>query len=322
LELERIKTKNIKVIGVSKVNIPTIFHPKVPYFVLLLEDERGNKWIQKSIKEYKIGEEFKIEKSNEKNSVAIWKIHYDILEGIEKSIELLAAPQQLFNAESKILILPGLFEVSHPYFRDNTSPEFLEAVLEFLFEKGVRSENVKIGAQSFDEIPVEAKAQKSGLLDVCLKNKVIPLDLAKTNFVKKGDLEISEEIFNSNLIINLPILKVGKMAASENILKVLKKENYLGLKYLSSETEILEKLNKVLPDYLTIADGQNVQRLDKFIRFLGLVLASFNSLNLDRVFAEITMIKNLPEYLKEVKIETIPIIGREIEELKYELEKF
>jgi len=47
LNLERIKSKKIKVIGVSKVQIPTMFHPKTPYFVLLLEDENGNKWIQK-----------------------------------------------------------------------------------------------------------------------------------------------------------------------------------------------------------------------------------------------------------------------------------
>ena len=50
LDLERIKSKNIKVIGVSKVTIPTMPHPNVPYFVLLLEDENGNKWVHKSEK--------------------------------------------------------------------------------------------------------------------------------------------------------------------------------------------------------------------------------------------------------------------------------
>jgi hypothetical protein len=65
-----------------------------------------------------------------------------------------------------------------------------------------------------------------------------------------------------------------------------------------------------------------IQKLNKFTSFLGLTLASFNSLNLDRVFAEITMMKDLPEFLKKVKIENIPIVGREIEELQFEVDKY
>jgi len=71
-----------------------------------------------------------------------------------------------------------------------------------------------------------------------------------------------------------------------------------------------------LPPILTLADAQNVQKRDKFVAYLGLVFASFNSLNLDRVFAEITMAE-LPEILKNVKIENIPILGRSVDELKY-----
>ena len=56
--------------------------------------------------------------------------------------------------------------------------------------------------------------------------------------------------------------------------------------------------------------------------FLGLTLASFNPLNLDRAFAEIAMLGDLPEYLKKIKIEDIPIAGRAIQELQYEADKF
>jgi hypothetical protein len=338
LELARIEAKSIKVIGVSRVEIPTLLHPKVPYFVLVLEDERGNKWVQKSIKEYKIGEEFKIEKTKDKEAVAIWRIKYDILEGIEKVIELIGGIE--VNEKTKILILPTLISPKHPYFAENTSPQFLEKTILYLLERGAKSENIKVAGQSFDEIPIEASAQKSQLLSISQKFKILPLDLAKGNFKKmtkgKFNFEISEEAFN-NLLINLPILKMGEISATDNVLKILKKENYLGLKYLYSpseseggkegepsltEEEIIEGLKEILPSYLTLAEAQVIQKPDNFTAFLGLVLASFNSLNLDRVFFEITCQKNLPEILKRIKIEGIPILGRRIEEVQYDVGKY
>jgi len=316
LKLERILSKKIKVIGVSKVNIPTFFHPKVPYFVLLLKDENGNRWVQKSVKEYKIGEEFKIETVSDKGAVAIWRVKYDILEAIEKAVDLLGGLELKENY--KVLILPTLISSTHSYFRDNTSPEFLEATLRFLFAKGIKPENIKVGAQSFNENPIEASAQKSGLLNICLENKVLPLDLAKTNFLKKSDFEISEEVFKSDFILNLPILKMGKAAASENILQILKKD-YNPPATLPSKAwaPIIKNLKEFLPEILTIGEAQFVQKPDGFTIFFGLILASFNTLNLDRVFNEISMIKDLPEILREVKIEDIQILGRKIEEVSF-----
>ena len=328
LALGRIKSAKIKVIGISQITIPTMFHPKVPYFVLVLEDENGNKWVQKSIKEYQIGEMFKVEPCTDREAVAIWRIKYDILEGIETVIELLGGitPHQKSWWGAKILILPTLISPRHPYFAENISPQFLESTIKYLLEKGAKVENIKVSGQSFNEIPIEASAQKSQLLQVCQNFKILPLDLAKTNFIKKTEgefnFEISEEVFNSDLIINLPILKMGKISATENILKILKKENYLGLKYLYSEEKIIENLNKVLLQYLTLAEAQSVQKPDQFISRLSLIFASFNSLNLDRVFAEVCLSKELPECLKKVKIDDIPIVGRKIEELQYEAEKY
>jgi uncharacterized protein (DUF362 family) len=320
LNLERIKSKKIKVIGVSKVQIQTMFHPKTPYFVLLLEDENGNKWVQKSIEEYKIGDEFKIETSEDKNAVSIWRIKYDILEAFEKVTELLGGVN--VNENSKILILPTLVSPTHSYLAENTSPEFLKAMIQYLIEIGARTENIKVTAQSFNEFPVEASAQKSQLLKVCQELKVLPVNLAEKNFLKKGDLEISEEVFSADLILNLPILKMGKAQASENLFKLLKKENYSAQKYLSSDEEIFKKLVESLPKVLTIAETNSIQKPDGFIAHLGLVLASFNPLNLDRIFFEITMGKNLPEILEGIKIENIPIVGREIEEVKFDVEKY
>jgi len=327
LGLERLLTKTVKVIGVSKVNIPTLLHPKVPYFVLVLEDEKGNKWAQKGIKEYKIGDVVEYESTQDKNAVAIWRIKYDIFEAIEKVIELLG--DLGINPQTKILILPTLISPKHPYLAVNTNPKFLESLINYLVKIGGDIKSIKVTAQSFDEIPIEASAQKSQLLNVCQHYQITPLDLAKGNFIKKTQnnftFEVSEEVFNADLIINLPILKLdsklGVRAATENTLKFLKKESYLSLQYLHSQEEIMEKLQEALPNYLTIADGLTIQKADGLTTFLGLTLASFNPLNLDRVFAEITLLRDLPEYLKKIKIEDIPIAGRKVEEVQYNIEK-
>ena len=325
LGLGKLLTKTAKVIGVSKVNIPTPLHPKVPYFVLVLEDEKGNKWVQKSIKEHKIGDVVEYESSQDKNAVAVWRIKYDILEAMEKVIELLGDLK--IDPQTKILILPTLIAPKHPYLAVNTNPKFLESLINYLSNVGADKKNIKVAAQSFDEVPIEASAQKSQLLNVCLQNQIVPFDLAKGNFVKKEkdgfNFEIPEEVFNSNLIINLPILKLDSKlrvrGATENVLKFLKKESYLSLQYLHSQEEIMEKLPGILPSYLTIADGQTIQKTTGFTAFLGVILASLNPFNLDRVFAEITMVSNLPECLKKIKIENIPIVGRKVEEVQYNL---
>ncbi len=325
--LEKVSAKKAKVIGISQVNIPTILHPKVPYFVLVLEDEKGNKWAQKSIKEYKIGEEVSFEPSQNKDAVAIWRAKYDISEAMEKVIELIGGLK--ISPQAKILILPTLIAPRHPYLAANTNPKFLDTLLRHLKNLGADPKNIKVAAQSFDEIPIEASAQKSQLLDVCLSYQITPLDLAKSNFLKKEQdgfvCEISEEAFNSDLIINLPILKLDtKMkvkGAAENSLKFLKKESYLSLQYLSSQEEIVENIQKVLPKYLTVADAQTIQKTNGFTALLGLTLASYNPLNLDRVFAEICLVKDLPEYLKKIKIEDIPIAGRAIQELQYDVDR-
>jgi hypothetical protein len=316
LKLEKVKSKKAKVIGGGKTTIPSIFHQKVPYFVYVFEDENKNRWIQKLEKELKIGEEIKIEKAKNKDAVAIWRVKYDFFEAIEKLVEILNVK---FENNSKILILPTLVKDSHPYFRDNTSPEFLESAIQFLIENGVELQNIKVCSQSFDEVEIEKKAQKSGLFEVCQKQKVMPFDLAKGNFVKKGDLEISEEVFKADLILNLPILKIGKASSCENLFFLLKKENYLAQKYLYSEAEIFVKLKKQLPEILTIAEANRIQDKNGVVHYLNLVLASFNLKNLDRVFCEIMKEKELPETIKEIKIENIEIIGRKIREVEFYL---
>jgi len=303
-ELEKVKTEKAKVIGISKVGIASIAHPEVPYFSLLLEDERGNKWAHKSIKEYAIGEEIVFNSGNN-DSVAVWRTKYDLIDSIEKIFNLLSFS---LNENSKIVILPTLVSPNHAYFRDNTSPDFLNSFLSFLLEKKIKLENIKIMTQSFDEVPIEGMAQKSGLLDVCLKNKIMPMDLAKLNFVKKGSLEIAEEILNADIVFNLAILKIGKNSASENIYRILKKENFASLKYLQSEEDIVNEIKNSLTNIITLGEADFVQKQNKTIVYPGLILGSRNFLNLDMVFNEI---------MTGEKNQEVEVVGRDIKEVKF-----
>ena len=109
--------------------------------------------------------------------------------------------------------------------------------------------------------------------------------------------------------------------ATQNILKVLKKESYFSLKYLYNNEEIIRNIQEILPKYLSIADGTFIQKSIGYTTFLGIILASFNPFHLDRVFAALCMFENLPEPLKSIKIENIPVAGRKIQEIQYEVEK-
>lgn len=304
--INKIESNQMKIIACSKVSIPTLLHPKVPYFSLLIEDENGNKYAYKSITERKTGEEIFFSPNN--NAVAIWRNKYDFEEAIEKVIDLING--LLINENSNILILPTLISPNHSYFRENTSPQFLDAILNIILKK---TKNIKIGGQSFNDIPIELSAQKSGLLEICLKHDITPIDLGKTDFIKENKLEISKEAMDADLILNIPIMKANKSSATENMIKIISKTNYSALKYLHSEELIINELNEIiLNKTVTIAEADVIQGQDKFNRYLGLVLASNNYLNVDNVFNEIIMVK---------EASNIPVVGRDIKEVQHDIKR-
>jgi len=93
----------------------------------------------------------------------------------------------------------------------------------------------------------------------------------------------------------------------------------LAQKYLYSDNEIFEKLKEKLPEVLTIAEVNRVQDKSGIVHYLNLAMASFNPKNLDRAFCEIIKERELPEIIKEVKIESIEILGRKIGEIEFYL---
>lgn len=322
--VKRMRSNKAKVVGVSKVSIPTLMHPTAPYFVLILEDENKNKWAHKSIKEYKMGDEVCFEPDNSPGTVAIWRVKYDILEAIEKVVELLGGIK--ISQDSKIIILPTLVSPVHSFIGENTNPQVLDAMIKFLLQTGAQAKNIKVAGQSFNEIPIEISAGKSQFLKICAENKVDLLDLAKTELVKQTadnfNFEMSAELFNQDLIINLPTLnlhpKLGVSGATENLFKFLSKRSYLALKYLFAGDQVFAKVNQALPkNILTVGEAMNPQKKNKLTAFLSFLLAGYDMMNMDRVFTEICL---EPDFAQKIKIENIPIAGRKIKEMQFNIE--
>jgi len=318
VSLRKMESKSCRVNSVIKVAIPTLFHPNVPYYVLLLEDEAGNAWGYKSEKEYKSGDEFKLE--SDPNAVAIWRVKYNAAEAVGKALELIGGIS--IGKDSKVVVMPTIDKPSHAYFRDNTSPEFLSAVLRILLDRGAKAENITVAGQSFGDLPVAVAAQKSGLIDAGAKFGVAALDLATAEFERSGNFEISKTILAADLVVNLAMEKIGAAAATENLFKVLKKENYLGQKYLSSDAEIAAALEPVLNKMVAIGEAEYVQRSNKLTSFMGLVFAGRSSRNLDRVFNEVAKSFKIPETIKDIPVENISTSGRSIKEVQYSAEIF
>jgi hypothetical protein len=314
VELKREKWKKAKVRCLGQTTVPSLFHQKVPYYVLILETENERKFLQKSVKNYKIDEIFEIEKpKNNEEAVVIWRKKYDFFEPIEKIFE---AFEINLKPDQKILILPTIKKDSHPHSRENTSPEFLESLLEFLFEFGIKPENITVLTQAFDDIPIIEKIKKSHLLKVCEKKKVNFFDIAQGKFLEKDGIKISEKVFEGDFVLNLPILNMREARSCENLFFLIEKQNLEVLEYFSDKKEIFEKLQKNLPKIFTLAEADHIQNERGINFYLNLVLGSFNQKNLDLVFYKIVK-RNLPEIIKDVELEKIEVLGRKIEEVEF-----
>jgi hypothetical protein len=145
--------------------------------------------------------------------------------------------------------------------------------------------------------------------------------LSKTNFIKQGDFEISEETANADIVLNLGMLKAGSAKATENIFRVLKKENYLGQKYLKSEKQIASEMINALPNMINVGEAEYIQDREGFIVFLGLIFASYNPLSLDKIFNEIIQEKNLTDILDGTEVNNIQTVGRNIKELQFDIKR-
>lgn len=323
IEIER--GEKLKVIGITKVFIPSPMHPITPYNIIMLEDEHSNKMPKKTMKEYKIGDFFEEKKSVSTNSVSIAKIKYDVYESIKNAVDLIGGVKAEEN--SKIMIIPNIEVAAYEYQGITTSPKVLDGVIKYLLLRNVKKENISVGAQSYAD--TEEAVKKTGILEICKKHNISFVDFSKHEFIEKGfegkKYNISREVLDKDIIINLPVLKTSTgfivAAALENIQRIADKETQKEI--CSDIVKNMVNINKSIPKYLTIADGtiglQGNGPLNGEPSFLNIVMASYDPLALDVVFSEIGMLNKPPysTYFNGI----IEVIGEEIDALKFGLKE-
>ena len=323
-EITKQKGTKLKVIGITKVAIPSPMHPIIPYNIILLQDEFGNRLPKKTMKDYKIGEIYAEQKAKTDDAVAVSKIKYDIYEAIKESIGLLN-PVKL-EANDKILIKPSIISAAYPYQAVNTNPDFLDALLKVLFDFGIKKENIIVAEQALIGSDTFDAASKAGILEICKKSDITFVDISKGPFEEIESEGYSFKIFKEALnrkIINVPIMKtnfqLGISGALENLSRFADEETQRKMYYDGIE-ETLPKLAKAIKDVFTIADatsgmqGQGPLALGE-PAFLNLIFASKDAAALDTIFCEAAMLQ-IPYYAANTH-KNIEVVGNELDALRY-----
>lgn len=330
--IKQISTK-AKVIGITKVNIPSPMHPITPYNVILLEDEYGNRMPKKTMKEYKIGDIYEIKPATTDSAVIITKIKYDIYEYLKQSLKLLHDYD--ISSKDKILIKPSIIEPVYSYQAVATNSELIDALITYLRENNVR--DIIVAEQAMLGNDTIESAAKSGILDVCKKHEIPFVDLSKSEYVEKTSddfsFRIAKEVFERK-IINMPVMKtnsqIGVSGAMENMLRVVD-ENTQKKMFEQDIEKTLPKLIKILPNFLSIGDATiglqaNGPTLLGEPAFLNMLFLSKDPVALDSVFIEAGIFAK-PDYIKESALiglgnsdtKNIEIVGDELEAIKYPL---
>ena len=324
-DITKQKGAKIKVIGVTKVFIPSPMHPIVPYNILLLQDEFGNRLPKKTMKEYRIEDTYTEQKAKTKDAVSIVKIKYDVYEAIKESIELLNG----IELGDKILVKPSIIAAAYPYQAVNTNPDFLNALLSALFEIGIKKENVIVAEQALIGSDAVDAASKAGILEICKKNGVEFVDISKGPFEEVESDGYTFNIFKEALsrkVINAPIMKtnfqLGISGAMENLSRLVDEKTQRAI-YFDDIDKILPKLIKAIPNFFTIADATNGMQGQGPLAlgepaFLNLILASHDAAALDSVFCEITMLEiQSNSLMKSIDVKNVEVVGNELDALRY-----
>tara|TARA_Y100000310_G_scaffold68197_1_gene63503 strand:+ start:14500 stop:15987 length:1488 start_codon:yes stop_codon:yes gene_type:complete len=348
-EIKKQIGNEIKVIGITKVSIPSPMHPDIPYYVLLLQDENGNRIPKKSMKEYNIGDLYKEEKSDDVNAVSIIKTKYDIKQDVKKSLELIKA-NSMFNSDSKIFIKPSVTVPAYSYQGANTNSEVVDGLIKTLLEWGVKNENISLGEQSFNSDDFESVMHRSGISKVCDKYQIKVIDISKAEYseivvddtrTKSGANEVGFkfEVLKQTLdhiIINVPVFKtnqqIGFSGGIENLIRLGSKKTQEVI-FANNFNKMLAKfvlaVNNNAKGILNIGDGsigmhgQGPTTLGE-PAFLNLIMASRNALALDSAFCKVSDIKEI-KYINELKniseLGDIITVGDDVDSINITLKK-
>jgi len=327
-------SQKLKVVGNTKVIIPSLLHPIIPYNILVLEDEDNNRIPKKTMKDYNIGDVYVEKPATKEPAVSIVKIKYDIDRSVEEALHLIN--DLVVNSSSRILIKPNMMSASYGYLALTTNPKTVSAVINYLVKKGADMKNIVLAEQCMYGSTEDA-LRKTGFGSMCKNLNIRFIDITQSEFVEKEidgiKFNITKEIYDKDLIINIPVLKThllfGISGAFENMSRLISPKDLMKMEQLAKEKKLdlndtIAKLHKILPKYVTVGDGsigmEGNGPLNGTPAFLNYILASKDPVAHDSVFQELGLFIRKPKYLEianklglgEINIEKIEVVGNEL----------
>lgn len=304
-EIKKQLGTRLKVMGITKVSVPCPPHPIIPYNILMLVDEHGNRMPKKTIKDYNIGDTYEDKPDQSENTIAVVKTKYDLYEAVKEAIELIGGIE--ITAQTKILIKPNLSIPGYSYIGICTNPHVLEGLIQYLLDKGAKNENITIAEQSFF-VPLEKVAKKSGIDKIIKKFNINYIDISTTEFEEKKEreftFEVSKIVNDFDLILNVPVIKtdmiLGMDGAFENLTRFLSKKTFDELaKDPKKAVMALSVLPNIFPKFITIGDATigmqgNGPGMHGKPGFFNLIFAARNPVTHDKAIQEIFCLRKLP----------------------------
>lgn len=277
-------------------------------------------------------------------TVSISRLDSDIRSSVRQAIDLVGGLK--VNKNSKILIKPNLAFGKIASTGITTNPLVVDAILTYLLRRGASKDNILVGEASttgFDTLKI---FRKTGMAELCESKSISYEDLFNTNFVTKVieterrglRFDVSEEVFDRDLIINVPVVKTHSQTGVSIALKNMKgtiSAETRKVMHLLGIHEAIAYLNKVILNerrYFTVADG-TIGLMGMGPGILGkpanlnLILAGWDPVAVDRVACEITELDIAPHIIHaanigvgEQDLRKIKTVGADIPKVKKKFE--
>jgi len=303
-DLSRKDDRTWTVRGFSEVFVPSPGHETVPYFVTLLENSLGERRLRKTFIRPGLGDCIDLSPqpvTDGRAVVAMSRTGYTTLDAVARCLDAIG-PHRL-GADTKVLLKPNLVFEMPASTGVVTNPQVTEAVIIYLLDNGVQAKNISVGdgaAIGFDTLRA---AKKSGHEDLCARYRVRFIDFLKSDYVERTSEEapdaisyrIAREVFEHDLLINLPVVKthfqVGISCALKNMKGVVAAETRKRMHRRDIHMTIAE-MSSLLPPYLTVADGTiGLEGMGPSVlgtpAHFGLVLASRDPVALDATVCDL-----------------------------------
>lgn len=343
-EVDSISVTGLRVKRKVEVFVPSPDSELIPYSCVQLSDGRGHSFFKKTIKKYKVGDSYKNGNGGVKSGsrVSLVKTKYDVVGATVESLKLV---EKEIKKDSSVLIKPNLALAKDGESGIVTNPLVVKGILKYLIEIGkVSVKKILVAEYGVVGFDTKKALEKSGLKDVCRRYGVVFKDLSTMEYVnksityegKKYNFRIAKEVYDRDLIINVPVIKTHFQTGWSLALKNMKGVVDGPTRKIMHQEGLhlpIALLNKLLPKYLTVMDGSvalegmGPAMLGKSVK-LGLVLSSMDAVAIERVVGKIIGISPVKHTklaaslgLGNFNLQDIKIVGEELELARRSFEK-